>query len=304
VVFPFAALLVLLFVGAVRALSTPDRSLATLATRSKILIADWLPLVVGVLVYENVHDLTYVIRPDTVDAELRVLDDRLFGITPALAFDRIVAPWLNELMSAAYALYFLYPLLILVLTYRFYRPHVELIRSAAAKPRLHSQSLRDTRSSQHESSLVGERRIFREFSLALSLCLYLGLLGYVLVPAIGPRFAMASEFHGALVGPWLTVPAARAWNFLEKIERDCFPSLHTALTLLSLIYFVRLRTLLPYGRALLAVVTPAIVLLWVSTMYLRYHYGVDVIAGALLAWAVSRVAPRGLALYERALRRV
>ena len=34
----------------------------------------------------------------------------------------------------------------------------------------------------------------------------------------------------------------------------------------------------PHGRRLLSLVTPPIVLLWMSTMYLRYHYGVDVLA--------------------------
>ncbi len=267
VVLPFCALLVLLVIGAMRTMTARDRSFATLARRSKVLIADWLPLVVGVLVYENVNDLTYMLRPNTVDVALRVLDERLFGITPSLAFDRIMTPWLNEVMSAAYALYFVYPLLILVLTYR----RGDLVR-------------------------------FREFSLALSICLYLGLLGFVLVPAIGPRYAFPSEFRAELVGPWLTEPAARAWNLIEQIQRDCFPSLHTALTMLSLIYFVRLRRTLPHGRLLLATVTMPIVLLWVSTMYLRYHYGIDVIAGALLAWGVSRAAPYVDARYRSSRR--
>ena len=265
VVLPAATLGVLVAAAAVRTMAN-ERSLAALARRTGILVADWLPLVIAVLVYENVHDLTYVFRPETVDARLWALDARLFGVPPALALDRLTTPWLTELMSAAYALYFVYPALLLVLLYR-----------------------------------RGDVARFREVGLALGLCLYLGLVGYVLVPAIGPRYAMAGAFVHPLVGPWLTRSSARAWNLVQVIDRDCFPSLHTALTLLALVYFVRLRRVLPHGRLLVGLVAPPITLLWASTLYLRYHYGVDVIAGAVLALAVSAAAPRLLARYRELL---
>jgi membrane-associated phospholipid phosphatase len=266
VMLPLVILGVLLLVAAARTLGGPERSLRALGRRASLLIADWLPLVVAVLAYENIHDLTYVIRPDTVDGALRAFDERLLGVTPALAFDRITTPWLSEVMSAAYSLYFVYPAGLLVLLYR-----------------------------------RGELERFREVGLALGLCLYAGLIGYVLVPAVGPRYVMAAEFTRPLTGPWLTAGAARAWNLIELIDRDCFPSLHTALTLLALLYFMRLRRVLPYGRLIVAVIVPPIVLLWASTMYLRYHYGVDVIAGAALALAVHAVAPRLLSAYRSAL---
>jgi membrane-associated phospholipid phosphatase len=268
VVLPFAVLCVLLVAAVVRTLAGQERSLAVLGRATRVLVGDWLPLVVAVLAYENIHDLTYVIRPDTVDASLNALDVRLFGMTPALAFDRITTPWLSEVMSAAYALYFVYPALLLVLLYR-----------------------------------RGDLARFREVGFALGLVLYVGLIGYVLVPAIGPRYAMGDAFSHPLVGPWLTAPAARAWNLIEHVDRDCFPSLHTAITLLSLVYFVRLRAILPHGTAMLAVVTPLILLLITSTMYLRYHYGVDVIAGAALAAAASLAAPRLLSRYSAAVMR-
>ncbi len=257
VMLPLGILAVLLVIALLRGLSQPERSAGALLRSSGVLVADWLPLVIAVLAYENIHDLTYVIRPDTVDSALRALDERLLGVTPALAFDRITTPWLTELMSGAYALYFVYPAALLILVYR----HGDLVR-------------------------------FREVGFALGLCLYLGLLGYVLVPAVGPRYAFGDAFVQPLVGPYLTAPAARAWNAIETIDRDCFPSLHTALTALALIYFVRMRRALPGGRVLLAIIVLPIVLLWASTMYLRYHYGVDVLAGFLLAFFVSWLSPR------------
>jgi membrane-associated phospholipid phosphatase len=257
VMMPLAILGVLLAIALVRGALQRERSPGALLRGTGVLIGDWLPLVIAVLVYENIHDLTYVIRPSTVDGALRAIDERFLGATPAMALDRVVAPWLTDVMSGAYALYFVYPAALLILAYR----RGDLVR-------------------------------FREVSLALGLCLYLGLLGYVLVPAIGPRYAFPDAFTHPLVGPYLTAPAARAWNAIELVDRDCFPSLHTALTALALIYFVRLRRVLPYGRTLVKIIVAPIVLLWVSTMYLRYHYAVDVLAGFVLAGLVAWLAPR------------
>ena len=183
-----------------------------------------------------------------------------FKAPPVYNYGRFI--WEKRYL-AAYALYFVYPATLLILLYR----SGDLVR-------------------------------FRELGLALGLCLYLGLLGYVLVPAVGPRYAFGDAFVHPLVGPFLTEPAARAWNAIERVDRDCFPSLHTALTTLALIYFVRLRRVLPGGRVLLAIIVLPIVLLWASTLYLRYHYGVDVLAGFALAFFVSWLAPRIQARYR------
>jgi membrane-associated phospholipid phosphatase len=73
-------------------------------------------------------------------------------------------------------------------------------------------------------------------------------------------------------------------NKLEVKTYDAFPSGHTELTLLVLYYAQRFhrRTfwwILPAGSALI-----------ISTVYLRYHYVVDVIAGAFLALAIILIA--------------
>jgi membrane-associated phospholipid phosphatase len=224
--------------------------------RTLALVRDWLPLVLIVLVYENFHDLTDLVRPQVVDATLRRLDERLLGVEPALALSRLSRPWLTEYMTFCYALYFVYPTIVLVTLYA----RGDFIR-------------------------------FREFGLALSLAFYLGLVGYMLVPAIGPRYAMAGELSAPLDGIWLTARAAAAWNALESVKRDCFPSLHTALTAISLIYFWRYRNAWKWGRFLLFACAPLIFSLWCSTIYLRYHYFVDVLAGFALALFCCGAAP-------------
>lgn len=216
---------------------------------------DWFPLVLCIVVYDNFHDLTRLLRPDTVDDALHALDQRLLGVEPALWLQRVTRPWLTELMSLAYALLFVFPTVILVGLYR-----------------------------------RGERRRFSEFALALVLAYCLGLVGFMAVPAVGPRYTL--RFEVPLAGYVFTEPARQAWNSLEAFDRDCFPSLHTALSTLALIYFWRLRRRWPRARTLFFVTLPAIVLLWASTLYLRYHYAVDVLAGWALASGCAFLAPR------------
>jgi len=220
------------------------------------LLVDWGPLVGALIVYDNYHDLTAHFSPITVDETLAALDERLFGVMPAVWLVKIYHPVLTELMSVCYASLFLFPLFILT-----------------------------------RLSVRGDRAQFREVAVALLLTYSIGLIGYLTVPAIGPRYAFAPRFDAPLTGLWFTPLAAQAWRSMQAIDRDCFPSLHVALSTVSLVYLWRLRNW-RHGRAILAVSTPIIVGLWLSTLYLRYHYAVDVLAGFALAALVVWVAPR------------
>ena len=64
---------------------------------------------------------------------------------------------------------------------------------------------------------------------------------------------------------------------------DVFPSLHTALTLYITAYLWR------DGKRMAALIcAPLTAGTIVATIYLRYHYGVDVLAGFLLAVCALR----------------
>ena len=69
-------------------------------------------------------------------------------------------------------------------------------------------------------------------------------------------------------------------------SRAAFPSLHAAVSLVALVYAWR------YVRAWFWVLLPFVLGLWVSTIYLRHHYVVDLLAGWLLAPVAVAVAPR------------
>ncbi len=109
----------------------------------------------------------------------------------------------------------------------------------------------------------------------------LGFAGYLLVPALGPANAfpeLAARFDG-----WYFT-AANAWVVRNGSSVfDVFPSLHVAIPALLLAHDARhhprrFRRLLPLFVALVG-----------STLYLRYHYVVDLAAGGALAFIVTRI---------------
>lgn len=110
-----------------------------------------------------------------------------------------------------------------------------------------------------------------------------GFVGYLLVPARGPWLAMPQAFARPIVGGWMTA-LNRSVVESGSTGVDVFPSLHVAASAFMLFFDRR------YARWRYRLYLPAAVGLWFSTLYLRFHYGIDVIAGALVAWAGLRVA--------------
>jgi membrane-associated phospholipid phosphatase len=69
-------------------------------------------------------------------------------------------------------------------------------------------------------------------------------------------------------------------------SRAAFPSLHAAVSSVALIFAWR------HVRAFFWILLPFALGLWVSTIYLRHHYFVDLLAGWTLAPLAVFVAPR------------
>ena len=123
----------------------------------------------------------------------------------------------------------------------------------------------------------GKTGDFDRVVFTLVLCFYLSYVGYFLVPAVGPRFTLAHLQHIDLPGVFLADTIRDTLNVLERFKQDAFPSGHTAIVLLVLFYAHR------FVRGLFWIFLPMVVGLIFSTVYLRYHYVVDVLAGVLLA---------------------
>jgi membrane-associated phospholipid phosphatase len=123
--------------------------------------------------------------------------------------------------------------------------------------------------------LVSGRNLERVFR-GLFLLYGVGFTLYVLFPASGPYVAMASQFHTELHGGVLTTfnlhVASTGSNHV-----DVFPSLHVGISV-----FIWL-TLLKDNRKLAWALSPLLLLLWGSTIFLRFHYATDVFCGAALA---------------------
>lgn len=117
----------------------------------------------------------------------------------------------------------------------------------------------------------------RAFFLGLSLMYLVGFAGYLLVPAGGPYMAFPSQFPYPVHGAAMT-------HFLVGVVKagitgmDTFPSLHSGIGVYVLGFFA-----LGGYRRTAFLLTPVIAALIVATIYLRYHYGIDVLCGLTLA---------------------
>jgi hypothetical protein len=188
-----------------------------------------------------------------LDPELYRIDRALFGETPAVLFDRFVTPASVEWFAFFYYGYFFLVAAHLLGTLIF-----------------------DS----------GRRRY--ELLLGAAIVVSVGHASYTIVPGIGPHEYCAALFHHQLVGgAW--------WDRVESAVRsggamlDIFPSLHTALPTLFALHSFRHRQRRPYRQSWL-LVSAAVVNIVIATLFLRWHYGIDVLAGLLLAFTAQRVA--------------
>jgi len=134
----------------------------------------------------------------------------------------------------------------------------------------------------------------RRYIFTLTACFYVSYAGYFTIPAYGPRTALADRNRVPLETSPVARAISRTINELEHTKLDAFPSGHTMITTAVLIVaWQRIRKLFWF-------LLPVATLLIVSTMYCRYHYLVDVLAGIVLAFAT---VPLGDRLYDRLTRR-
>ena len=130
------------------------------------------------------------------------------------------------------------------------------------------------------------RRLFAEitdWACTLTIALYANYLLYLIFPAQGPRFEIAHA-GGELEGVAFANFIMHSIYVLESNKFDVFPSAHVCAGLVTWYGFHR------YLRRYSVAVAVAVVGIMVSTVYLRYHYFVDVLAGIVLAAAAISVA--------------
>jgi membrane-associated phospholipid phosphatase len=214
---------------------------------------DFLPFLLALIFYERLHDLTPRLRPQVVDASLVAIDRALFGVDVPVWMDRYATPLVTQIMVVCYLSYFFAAAILACLIY-----------------------------------WAGRRALFRDFLVSLTIATMIGYVGYLFVPAVGPYLFQRDLFPGRLPGGGLrlTEQVIASVDALKGVARDCFPSLHTTHTTVVLVFAWRFR------RRVFWAYLPMALGLYVSTMYLRMHYAVDVAAGFLTAAAGIWLGPR------------
>lgn len=212
---------------------------------------DWYPVLITPLFYKQLTYLIPAIHPGDMDQVLILFDRSLFGVDPTVWMERLTIPWLTEYLQIVYSTFYFLPLLVGIPIYR-------------------------TRSSLQ----------FQVTVWAVLAGFYSSYLGYMLIPALGPRFTLDSLQTFPLQGVFFYETIRQTLDHIEQVTRDAFPSGHTEVTLILLYCTWR------YYRPLLIPMGVITLSLLISTVYLRYHYVVDVLAGGLLAIACILAARR------------
>lgn len=195
-----------------------------------------------------------LVNPRTLDRELFALDLRLFGFEPSLALERFITPFASEWFAFFYFWYFL------VLA-------------------VHSLPI-----------VLCERRerLLCEFTLGMIIVFCVGHVCYMAVPGFGP----VKELEGM----WTRQLPSGFWvnTVLETVksggaQKDIFPSLHTAAPTFITLFSFRNRQSRPFTYTWPVVAFFAVNIV-IATMFLRWHWLIDVLAGlalAVLSFALS-----------------
>ncbi|MCK5738751.1 phosphatase PAP2 family protein, partial [bacterium] len=235
----------------------------------------YLPYLLISLIYDNlmlVKKLTASPFPD-LDLTLMRVDAFLFGLQPTIWLQQLVQPLAVDFFMVAYSMFFIYPFCYLVY----------LI--------------------QKNQVLVFQRVLFAQI-----LALATSLISFIIFPAMGPRVIFSPEYsvnrpnlqhytipltgvHFPLIEKITGHPSLFSfqyywWNYIEQVKTDCMPSMHTCLSLLCLFYVLKYRHFFKWRKTAVTFWITGITALIISTVYLRYHWVIDVILGALLAMVV------------------
>ncbi len=218
------------------------------------LFRDWYLVPCILLLYTQSSSIAHSIHQQDYDTILISIDQWIFGVNPTQWISQFAHPLITEILQIVYSSYYLF---FIALFFELYRRK--------------------------------NREEFQSGAMLVVYGFYLSYIGYLLFPAVGPRFTLHDFFsiNTELPGIFLTqylraivdsgggVPTGVV-NPIDYVNRDAFPSGHTQLTLVAMyVAFTtqtKIRWWLFVGGSLLII----------STIYMRYHYVIDVVAGVLL----------------------
>jgi membrane-associated phospholipid phosphatase len=212
------------------------------------IVHDWFPFfLLSACYYALYTNLMLRVNPHTADAVLSKIDATLLGNQASILLEPWVNPWLTDFLCLIY------------FSYVFTLPGVALYFYVAK-----------------------EGKIFRRVMMGYLTLMLLGIVSYILVPAIGPESFFAGQYTRELNGHALI----RGVDYVMRVGRvgyDCFPSLHIGIPLLLSFY------LRDYRKKLFIPALVYVALMCCATVYLRYHYVVDVLAAFIYAPIACRL---------------
>jgi membrane-associated phospholipid phosphatase len=228
------------------------------------ILRDWGPVILIMWLFQSLETYTGVIRQTSIDEYLYRADLWLFGVEPTVWLSKHGTPLITDYMAFAYGSYFITPMILATCL-----------------------------------SIRGRREDFREMTTALVLQLGVGFFLFLIFPAGPPRY-YPELVHGGFDPPTLHSYFGLfelqqgAFDSADPVRtRSAFPSLHCSLALLTLIYSYRFSDAVFPRRPRLwfYVVLVIVVSLWISVVYLRHHWVVDIFAGLCLGGTANWLAP-------------
>lgn len=227
-------------------------------------LRDWGPVILVMWLFQSLETYTGVVRQVSIDEYLYRADQWLFGVEPTVWLSRHSTPLLTDYMALAYGLYFITPMVLATML-----------------------------------SLRGRRDDFREMATAVVLQLGIGFFLFLLFPAGPPRYydpLVHGGFDPAVLHSHFGLFELQqgAFDSADPARtRSAFPSLHCSLALLTLIYSYRFSDAVwpRHPRLWFRIVVVEVVSLWISVVYLRHHWVVDIFAGLVVGGLANWLAP-------------
>ncbi len=218
------------------------------------LIRYWYGVAVILIIFKEVYYIIYYLKPADIDPLLIRFDFLIFGVNPTQWAYRFKNPLLTEFLQIVYVYY--YPMIV-VIGLQLYLRH--------------------------------RYKEFKYTIFIIFFSFYFSYLLYFIFPANGPRFHLHDFFSISteLPGLFLTELIRAFLNFGESIppgvsnpqdyvQRDAMPSLHTITAFLIMYISWKFRSRSFYFYLLYFFCMVA------ATVYLRYHYVVDILAGLVV----------------------
>lgn len=209
---------------------------------------------ISVASYFMLKDLLPVVFTRALDKELYSLDLAVFGFEPAVWMDQFVNPYTTQWFSFFYYSYFIF-ISVYVLGFILFARNMTLLA---------------------------------EFTIAFMGTYCIAHLLYMAVPGYGPYRFLSHLFTNEL--PYVFW-YARVRDVVDSAgaQIDIFPSLHTAGPTACFFFAVRHRKQKPF-KYVWHITGFFAVNIIIATMFLRWHYVIDIVAGISLAGLMMYLA--------------